>query len=153
MSSIYSASTFTIQPNSFEMTSNLRVVNDAEASRIISKLRNESLKPAVVRRLVRELTTALTPYALKPPCPGEQIAVVVILRSGLAMADPFLAALPEDADVVVHHLGLFREKESLRPVEYYNKLPLKSPRIKRAYILDPLVATGGTAKAATNILK
>lgn len=135
------------------MASNLRVVNDAEASRIISHLRNESLKPAVVRRLARELTTALTPYALKLPAAGEQIAVIVILRSGLAMADPFLAALPDDVDVVVHHLGLFREKESLRPVEYYNKLPLKSPRIKRAYIVDPLVATGGTAKAAINILK
>lgn len=135
------------------MASNLRVVNDAETSRILSQLRNESLKPAAVRRLVGELTTALTPYALKPSGPGEQIAVIVILRSGLAMADAFLAALPEDADVVVHHLGLFREKESLRPVEYYNKLPLKSPRIQRAYILDPLVATGGTAKAATNILK
>ena len=69
------------------------------------------------------------------------------------MADSFLAALPEDTDAVVHHLGLFREKESLRPVEYYNKLPHKGPKIRRAYILDPLVATGGTTTAAIHIMK
>lgn len=134
------------------MASNITVANNA-ASGVISQLRDESLRPAAVRRLVRELTGTLSEYALKPPVKGEQVAVIVILRSGLAMADQFLAAFPEDADVVVHHLGLFREKESLRPVEYYNKLPRKSPRIKHAYILDPLVATGGTAKAAINILK
>lgn len=135
------------------MTSNITVAKNEKAARIVAQLRDSSLKPAVVRRLARELTTILAPHVLKPLVKGEQIAVIVILRSGLAMADPFLEALPDDADVVVHHLGLFRERETLRPVEYYNRLPRKSPRIKRAYVLDPLVATGGTTKAAVNMLK
>ena len=135
------------------MTSNITQVNDPKASHIISQLRDQSLRPAIVRQLVRDLTTILSKHVIKPSYKDEQIAVIVILRSGLSMADPFLAALPEDTDAVVHHLGLFREKESLRPVEYYNKLPHKSPKIRRAYILDPLVATGGTTTAAIHIMK
>ncbi|KAI9926606.1 hypothetical protein ASPWEDRAFT_45287 [Aspergillus wentii DTO 134E9] len=135
------------------MPSNITTVINSEASQILSQLRDQSLPPATVRRLVGNLTSTLTKYALKTPTQDEQVAVIVILRSGLAMADPFLAALPEDANTVTYHLGLFREKESLRPVEYYNKLPAKSPKIKRAYVLDPLVATGGTAKAAIEILR
>lgn len=133
--------------------SNLTSINDAEASKILTQLRDQSLKPIVVRRLVAKLTATLTKHVLKTPEPGEQVAVIVVLRSGLAMAEPFLDAFPEDSDVVTYHLGLYREKQSLRPVEYYNKLPRKNPKIKRAYILDPLVATGGTARAAIDILK
>lgn len=135
------------------MSSNISLLNDAEASKILSQLRDESISPAVVRKLVSELTATLMKYVYKAPNAGEKVAVIVILRSGLAMADPFLAAFPEDANIVVYHLGLFREKQSLRPIEYYNRLPTKSANIKRAYILDPLVATGGTAKAAIDILK
>lgn len=135
------------------MPSNLHLIENAEASTILSQLRDQSLSSARVRRLVSELTASLTTHVIKAPEPDERIAVIVILRSGLAMADSFLAAFPEDADTVTYHLGLFREKESLRPIEYYNKLPGKSPKIKRAYILDPLVATGGTARAAIEILK
>lgn len=135
------------------MAANITTSSDPKVSQIISELRDESLRPPVVRQLVRDLTTILSKEVIKPSSKGEQIAVIVILRSGLVMADPFLAALPEDVDAVVHHLGLFREKESLRPVEYYNKLPPKSPKIKRAYILDPLVATGGTTKAAIQVMR
>ncbi|KAJ6134458.1 hypothetical protein N7523_000780 [Penicillium sp. IBT 18751x] len=133
--------------------SNLTSINDAEASKILAQLRDQSLKPIAVRRLVSKLTATLTKHVLKTPEPEEQIAVIVVLRSGLAMAEPFLDAFPEDSNVVTYHLGLYREKQSLRPVEYYNKLPRKNPKIKRAYILDPLVATGGTARAAIDILK
>ncbi|KAJ5524943.1 hypothetical protein N7513_010062 [Penicillium frequentans] len=135
------------------MASNITLIENAEASKTLSQLRDQSISSAAVRRLVSELTANLTKSVIKPPTPDERIAVIVILRSGLAMADSFLAAFPEDADTVTYHLGLFREKVSLRPIEYYNKLPAKSPKIKRAYILDPLVATGGTAKAAIDILR
>ncbi|KAJ5785677.1 uncharacterized protein N7503_010889 [Penicillium pulvis] len=135
------------------MASNITLIENAEASKTLSQLRDQSISSAAVRRLVSELTANLTKSVITPPTPDERIAVIVILRSGLAMADSFLAAFPEDADTVTYHLGLFREKVSLRPIEYYNKLPAKSPKIKRAYILDPLVATGGTAKAAIDILK
>ncbi|KAJ5947054.1 hypothetical protein N7466_000069 [Penicillium verhagenii] len=135
------------------MASNITLIENAEASETLSQLRDQSISSAAVRRLVSELTANLTKSVIKPPAADERIAVIVILRSGLAMADSFLAAFPEDADTVTYHLGLFREKESLRPIEYYNKLPAKSPKIKHAYILDPLVATGGTAKAAIDILR
>ncbi|KAJ5672358.1 hypothetical protein N7507_001485 [Penicillium longicatenatum] len=137
----------------FNMASNITLIENAEASKTLSQLRDQSISSAAVRRLVSELTTNLTKSVITPPSPDEKIAVIVILRSGLAMADSFLAAFPEDTDTVTYHLGLFREKVSLRPIEYYNKLPAKSPKIKRAYILDPLVATGGTAKAAIDILR
>lgn len=135
------------------MASNITLIENAEASKTLSQLRDQSISSAAVRRLVSELTANLTKNVITPPAADEKIAVIVILRSGLAMADSFLAAFPEDADTVTYHLGLFREKVSLRPIEYYNKLPAKSPKIKRAYILDPLVATGGTAKAAIDILR
>lgn len=69
------------------------------------------------------------------------------------MSDAFLSQFGEDVDIVVYHLGLFREHGTLEPVEYYNKLPQKDPRIQRAYIVDPLIATGGTMLAAIQILK
>jgi uracil phosphoribosyltransferase len=53
----------------------------------------------------------------------------------------------------VLHLGLFREKATLQPVEYYNKLPQERPHFDQCFILDPMVATAGTAIATVNILK
>ncbi|KAJ5611580.1 hypothetical protein N7528_008685 [Penicillium herquei] len=135
------------------MKSNIHHIDDVGASIILSKLRNQSLNPSMVRHYVSEMTAALTRHVLQRPEEGERIAVIIILRSGLAMADQFMDAFENTDDTVAYHLGLFREKESLRPIEYYNKLPAKDPEIKRAYVLDPVVATGGTAIAAIDILK
>ena len=101
----------------------------------------------------RKLTTILAVEATSTPVQSSKVALIVVLRSGLAMSDPFLSQLSPDVNVAVYHLGLFRERETLEPVEYYNKLPLKDQRIKHAYIVDPLIATGGTAAAAIAILK
>ncbi|KAL2675772.1 hypothetical protein Neosp_011963 [[Neocosmospora] mangrovei] len=134
-------------PNSF-------LVSDPAYGPVLSKLRQGVKRPATVRGLVGELTKILTKDAVKEAAsPDEKIAVIVILRSGLAMMEPFVDCLPEDTDMVIHHIGLFRERQTLQPVEYYNKLPLKAPNIKHAYVLDPLVATGGTAGAAISILR
>jgi uracil phosphoribosyltransferase len=99
------------------------------------------------------MTASLSKHVIQTLEKDERVAVIVVLRSGLAMADTFLDSFPDEANTVVYHIGLFREKVSLQPVEYYNKLPQKDPSIKRAYVLDPLVATGGTARAAINILR
>ncbi|KAL5606779.1 hypothetical protein BROUX41_003164 [Berkeleyomyces rouxiae] len=133
-------------PNSF-------IVRDAAFAPLLEQLRDRSLRPSAVRSVVASMTSVLAKEAVTAPAPGEKIAIIVVLRSGLAMMEPFAAQLPEDADTVIYHLGLFREKHSLQPVEYYNKLPRKPDNIKHAYVLDPLVATGGTAQAAINILK
>lgn len=72
------------------------------------------------------------------------------------MTDAFLshfeASLPA-VKISVYHLGLFREKGTLEPVEYYNKLPVRDQALKHAYVLDPLLATGGTAAAVISILR
>ncbi|KXJ93338.1 uracil phosphoribosyltransferase [Microdochium bolleyi] len=135
------------------MASSFTVPSDPEASKLLAQLRDTALPPAIVRRVTRDLTASLTKHVLTLPADGEQIAIIVVLRSGLAMVDPVMDFFPDDADTVIYHLGMFREKVSLQPVEYYNKLPPKNPRIKRAYVLDPLVATGGTATAVIGILK
>ncbi len=80
---------------------------------------------------------------------AERIGLVPVLRAGLGMADAMLDALPEAS---VWHLGLYRDHTTLKPVTYYNKLPAK-PDIDLALVLDPMLATGGSAIAAIDILK
>lgn len=91
---------------------------------------------------------------------SESISIVPILRSGLGMLDSLQALLP--TPVPIHHLGLFRQPATLSPVEYYNKLP-HSPSLTNpshnlaashlAFLVDPIIATGGTAAAAIQTLK
>ncbi len=94
----------------------------------------------------KEITTPLaqtTGYSLK-----ERVALVPILRAGLGMVDPICNLLPE---VQVGHIGLFRNEETLAPVQYYSKLP-PAAQVDVCVILDPMLATGGSAVAACNIL-
>jgi uracil phosphoribosyltransferase len=69
------------------------------------------------------------------------------------MVDAFLSILP--SDTAVHHLGLFRDKHTLSPVEYYNKLPSLGAhgQVDIAFVVDPIIATGGTASTVVAILK
>jgi len=78
----------------------------------------------------------------------ESIALLPILRAGLPMSDALLRLFPE---AKCFHLGLFREKVSLQPVEYYSKLPT-TPDVDRVFLLDPLIATGGTICAALQMI-
>src|SRR5213079_1807791 len=79
---------------------------------------------------------------------GETIGLVPVLRAGLGMADAMLQALPEAS---VWHLGLFRDHATLKPVTYYNKLP-SNHGLDVGIVLDPMLATGGSAIAAIEIL-
>ncbi|KAI0528363.1 uracil phosphoribosyltransferase-domain-containing protein [Xylaria digitata] len=88
----------------------------------------------------------------------QEVSIVPILRSGLAMVDAIQTLLP--TPVPVHHLGLYREPSTLEPVEYYNNLPnhIASGRpgahvSSLAVILDPVIATGGTCVAAIQTLR
>jgi uracil phosphoribosyltransferase len=80
---------------------------------------------------------------------SEKIGLVPVLRAGLGMAEAMLQALPEAS---VWHLGLYRDHATLKPVTYYNKLPAK-PDMDLALVLDPMLATGGSAIAAIDILQ
>ncbi|KAF9569359.1 uracil phosphoribosyltransferase [Agrocybe pediades] len=79
---------------------------------------------------------------------GPRIGLTPILRAGLGMTDALLKLFPS---APVYHLGLYREKVTLQPVEYYSKLPA-SPPIDQVFLLDPLIATGGTACAALGMI-
>ncbi|MCA9903437.1 MAG: uracil phosphoribosyltransferase [Anaerolineae bacterium] len=79
----------------------------------------------------------------------EMIGLVPILRAGLGMVEGVLELLPS---VQVWHIGLYRDEETLRPVTYYNRLP-ETPTVQLCLILDPMLATGGTAVHAVNLLK
>src|SRR5262245_47503080 len=80
---------------------------------------------------------------------SERVGLVPILRAGLGMADPILELLPT---ATVWHLGLYRDHDTLLPVTYYNKLPAELP-VELVLVLDPMLATGGSAIAVLDVLK
>ncbi len=80
---------------------------------------------------------------------GRKVGLVPILRAGLGMVDGFLNLLPA---AKVGHIGLYRDPETLKPVEYYCKLPTDVQE-RELIILDPMLATGGSANAAIQFLK
>jgi uracil phosphoribosyltransferase len=129
-------------------------------------LRDERTEPKKFRELVRELSwllgyealadARLAPLEVRTPLESmaghemaDRIGLVPILRAGLGMVDAMLELMPT---AQVWHLGLFRDERTLRPVEYYNKLP-DSATVDLCLILDPMLATGGSATAAIEVLK
>ena len=80
---------------------------------------------------------------------GKKLAVVPILRAGLGMVDGMLAMIPA---AKVGHIGLYRDPETLDPVEYYCKLPEDCSE-REVFVVDPMLATGGSAVAAIQMLK
>ena len=79
----------------------------------------------------------------------DEVAVVPVLRAGLGMVEGFLRLLP---DARVGHVGIYRDEEDHEPVDYYERLPRGLPDA-RVYVLDPMLATGGSAVTALNHLK
>jgi len=96
-----------------------------------------------------EPKTVTTPMGKADGQKVREIGLVPILRAGLGMTDGMLRVLPQ---VQVWHIGLYRDEETLRPVEYYNKLP-NDPTVELCVVLDPMLATGGSASATIDILK
>ena len=80
---------------------------------------------------------------------GEDIAIVPILRAGLGFVDGMLELVP---NAKVGHIGLYRDPDSHEPVEYYCKLPADIDK-RRIFVLDPMLATGGSASAAIDFIK
>jgi uracil phosphoribosyltransferase len=132
----------------------------------LAVLRDERTEPKKFREVVRELSwllgyEALADVGVRPldirtpmePMTAHEldarIGLVPILRAGLGMVDAMLELMPT---AQVWHLGLFRDERTLRPVEYYNKLP-NSATVDLCLILDPMLATGGSATAAIEVLK
>lgn len=132
----------------------------------LTLLRDKNTEPRKFRALVREIATLMTyeatsdlltlPKSVETPLAKitgtelkEQVGLVPILRAGLGMVEGVWDLMPT---AEVWHIGLFRDERTLKPVEYYNKLPIE-PTVSVCLILDPMLATGGSAVATTDILK
>jgi len=163
-----------------KLPSNVHVSNQPCLQVKLSQLRSASTSPKETKALVHEIAIILGIEALASTLKAadvghdksalgieyitqsitpSKIALIPILRSGLTMVDALQLVLPHV--VPVHHLGFFREPITLSPVEYYNNLPFQassqsleiSAIADVAIILDPVIATGGTAAAAMQSLK
>jgi uracil phosphoribosyltransferase len=100
--------------------------------------------------LQTELVQVETPIAMaKGHRLKENIGLIPILRAGLGFVEGVWEMMPS---AEVWHIGLFRDEKTLRPVEYYNRLPV-SPTVDVCLVLDPMLATGGSAVATVDILK
>ena len=132
----------------------------------LSRLRDKRTEPKKFGELVREIAAllvyeatadlAVTSRELETPLAKitgaelqEKIGLVPILRAGLGMVEGIWGLMPS---AEVWHIGLYRDEHTLRPVEYYNKLPLE-PTVSVCLILDPMLATGGSATATADVLK
>ncbi len=104
-----------------------------------------------MRDLPLEEDTVETPVATATVrrLAGKKLALVGILRAGLIMVDGILGLVP---NARVGHIGLYRDPDTLRPVQYYTKLPGDIDE-RDAFLLDPMLATGGSAAAAIEVLK
>jgi uracil phosphoribosyltransferase len=132
----------------------------------LSRLRDKSTDPKRFRELVREIAALLAyeatadlqtiPRDVETPLAKmtgadlkEKVGLVPILRAGLGMVEGIWELMPS---AEVWHIGLYRDERTLKPVEYYNKLPTE-PTVSVCLILDPMLATGGSATATVNVLK
>jgi uracil phosphoribosyltransferase len=132
----------------------------------LSRLRDKGTTPKKFRELVREISALLAyeatadlkimPRELETPLAKttgqeleEKIGLIPILRAGLGMVEGVWELMPT---AEVWHIGLYRDEKTLRPVEYYNKLPV-APTVSVCLILDPMLATGGSATATADVLK
>ena len=104
-----------------------------------------------MRDLPTELVEIKTPIttAKVPMLTGKKLAVVPILRAGLGMVDGILSLVPS---AKVGHIGLYRDPDTLEPVEYYCKLPADCAN-REVFVVDPMLATGGSSAAAIQMLK
>ena len=80
---------------------------------------------------------------------GKKLAIIPILRAGLGMVDAMVSLIPS---AKIGHIGLYRDPETHKPVEYYCKLP-EDIGNRQVFVVDPMLATGGSAVAAVNFLK
>jgi uracil phosphoribosyltransferase len=132
----------------------------------LGKLRDVNTEPKKFRELVREIAGLLAyeatadlqvrPQTIQTPLQEMQgvelvmkIGLVPILRAGLGMVEGVWELMPS---AEVWHIGIYRDEKTLKPVQYYNKLPIE-PRVQVCLILDPMLATGGSAVATVDILK
>jgi uracil phosphoribosyltransferase len=132
----------------------------------LALMRSDQTEPKKFREVVREITGLLLYEAtadlgtfeieVRTPLSttlgqkiADRIGFVPILRAGIGMVDAALDMIPT---AQVWHIGLYRDHRTLMPIEYYNKLPVQ-PTVDICYVLDPMLATAGSATATVKVLK
>jgi len=146
---------------------NLTVVQHPLIQHKLAVLRDRNTSKKIFRELVDEITMLLAyeatrdlplePIEIETPLErttayvvaGKKLVLVPILRAGLGMVEAMLRLMPAAR---VGHIGLYRDHDTLQPVEYYFKIP-SDPEARDFIILDPMLATGGSAAAAVQLLK
>lgn len=118
-----------------DMISQIGVLITYEATKDL-KLQDVEIETPICKTTVKELA-------------GKKLAVIPILRAGLGMVEGVLAMIPS---AKVGHIGLYRNEETLEPIEYYCKIP-KDCDERDVFVVDPMLATGGSAIAAIQMLK
>lgn len=155
------------------MSLNVTVVDHPLLAAKLACIQDRTTDSATMRRLVAQASQIITTMATTTIDTKQNIALVPLMRSGLAMVDAVLDILVPGNSVIVHHLGLFRQKKTLEAVEYYNNIPTAKKvqlflpdfwllasilltgeqPVEHAIIVDPLLATGTTSVAAIDTLK
>jgi len=144
----------------------LHVSSHSMVQHKLALMRSVTTEPKKFREVVREITGLLlyeatqdldtneiqveTPLAVTAARKlAQRIGFVPILRAGIGMVDAALDLIPT---AQVWHIGLYRDHRTLLPVEYYNKLPVQ-PTVDLCLVLDPMLATAGSATATVKVLK
>jgi uracil phosphoribosyltransferase len=144
----------------------LRVSRHPVVAHKLTRLRDRTTDSPTFRAALTDLTLCLayealaemqgTPTRVQTPLEetegtllSERFAIVPVLRAGLGMVDGFLTLFPS---LQVWHIGLYRDEASLQPVTYYNRLP-RLATVDSCFVLDPMLATGGSAVQTVTILK
>ena len=98
----------------------------------------------------REVTTPLTTFKAKTIDPNINLIISPILRAGLIFTDEAIDILPQ---ACIRHIGMYRDEETLKPVWYYNKVPMEAPNPEKfyVYITDPMLATGNSLLEAIKL--
>ncbi len=146
--------------------SNVFISNHPLIAHKLSILRSIDTEPKKFRALVKEIagllayeatsdlrtgpTDIITPLAKASGLElMDKVGLIPILRAGLGLVEGVWEVIP---NAEVWHIGIYRDEKTLKPVHYYNKLPTE-PRVSVCLILDPMLATGGSAVATVDILK
>lgn len=147
-------------------TGNVFVSNHALILHKLTKLRDVDTGPKKFRELIRELSMLLAyeatqdlvlePRQVTTPMGeakgymlAQTVGLIPVLRAGLGMVEGIWEMMP---GAEVWHIGLYRDEHTLRPVSYYNKLPVE-PTVQVCLVLDPMLATGGTAVETIHMIK
>lgn len=152
-----------------EADTNLVILDHPLVHHALAELRHKDTPTSKFRQRARELAKYLVleatrdlktdpievPTPLGVMAPGRTlgnrpIVIAPILRAGLAMVEPAMELLPE---AEVRHIGLYRNEATLQPVEYYVKLPEQYPAETTVLIIDPMLATGGSAVSTIDLFK